>query len=55
MEPVLARLLQPSGLFVGLVLVVFALIALVLLWAGGTSEPGHLVAPFRWLAAKNLA
>ena len=55
MEPVLARLLQPSALFLGVVLVVFALLAAVLIWAGGMHESDQLVGPFRWLAAKNLA
>ena len=49
MQTVLTRLLRPTGLMVGL-LVLFALLSALalLMWLGGVNDTEPLVAPFRW-------
>jgi hypothetical protein len=55
MQPVLARL-QPTGLLVGLV-IVLALVILVVgaLSASAMHDPEPLVGPFRWLPDEPMA
>jgi hypothetical protein len=55
MQTVVARLLQPTSLVVGLLLAVSLLVALALLvWAGGTHDPELRVGPFRWEPSKHI-
>lgn len=55
MNTVLARLLQPTPLVVGLVLVLFVAALALLVWAGGVDDTEQLVAPFRWVPGDQLA
>jgi hypothetical protein len=48
MQTVIGRLLQPTFLLVGLLLVALIVTVVVLLWLGGAHETEQLVGPFRW-------
>jgi hypothetical protein len=55
MNTVLTRLLQPTWLAVGLVLLSLLAALALLIWAGGVDDPEQLVGPFRWVPLKHLA
>ncbi|MEA2677981.1 MAG: hypothetical protein QOJ81_2122 [Chloroflexota bacterium] len=55
MESVIARVLQPTWVLVGLVAAIVLATILVLLGAAGAIETDHLVAPFRWAASEPIA
>lgn len=56
MQSVRARLLQPTWLLVGLMLVLALLVLLALaLWLSAVHEPAQLVGPFRWLPGEPTA
>lgn len=55
MNTVVTRLLQPTWLVVGLVLLVLLAAVAVLIWAGGVNDTEELVGPFRWATGKHLA
>lgn len=49
MNTVVMRLLQPTWLMVGLVLLALLTALAALAWAGGLSDPDQIVGPFRWV------
>lgn len=55
MSTVLSRLLQPTWLVVGLVLLSLLAALAVWMWAGAINDTQQLVGPFRWVAAEQLA
>lgn len=55
MHTVLTRLLQPTWLMVGLVLLSLLAALAVLIWAGGVNDTEQLVGPFRWVPLKHSA
>jgi len=55
MNTVLTRLLQPTWLGVGLVLVALLAVFALLIWAVGMSDAEQLVGPFRWAPGDHLA
>jgi hypothetical protein len=55
MSTVLTRLLQPTWLVVGLVLLSLLATLAVWIWAGGANDTEQLVGPFRWVTAEQLA
>lgn len=49
MQSVLARLLQPTWVLVGLVVIIALLVVAALaLWTGAVHDTEQLVGPFRW-------
>ena len=48
MHTLMGRLLQPTVVLVGLLLVALLAAVVVQLWLGGLEETEQLVGPFRW-------
>jgi hypothetical protein len=54
MHTVIGRLLQPSVLLTGLLLLALVAAVVVSLWLGGAHDAEQLVGPFRWETMRRL-